>query len=115
MAKESKKRKKSEAPSRAPEKFGSAEELYGIDTWGKGFFSISDEGDLLVHPTREGHRSIDVKAIVDDVSQRGITTPMVIRFPQILASSVRELNEAFGKAIKEYDYDGTTAASSRSR
>ncbi|MRR12412.1 arginine decarboxylase, partial [bacterium] len=31
---------------------------------------------------------------------------MVIRFPQILTSSVRELNEAFGKAIKEYDYDG---------
>ncbi|HYN41439.1 MAG TPA: biosynthetic arginine decarboxylase [Thermoanaerobaculia bacterium] len=91
---------------RTPERFSEAEELYGIEAWGKGFFSISDDGHLLVHPTREGHRFADLKAVVDEVSSRGITPPMVIRFPQILASSVRELNDAFGKAIKEYDYDG---------
>jgi arginine decarboxylase len=91
---------------RTPERFSEAEELYGIDAWGKGFFSISDDGHLLVHPTREGHRFADLKDVVDEVAGRGITPPMVIRFPQILASSVRELNEAFGKAIKEYDYDG---------
>ncbi len=91
---------------RTPDRFAEAEELYGIDAWGKGFFSISDDGHLLVHPTREGHRFADLKDIVDEVGGRGITPPMIIRFPQILASSVRELNEAFGKAIKEFGYDG---------
>src|ERR1019366_8843719 len=33
-------------------------------------------------------------------------TPVVIRFPQILDAAVKELNEAFLRAIKEYEYDG---------
>jgi arginine decarboxylase len=92
--------------SRAPEKFAEAEKLYGIENWGKGFFSVSDDGNLLVHPTRENARFIDLKGIVDDVALRGISTPVVVRFPQILASVVRELNDAFVSAIKEYEYDG---------
>ncbi|HQR66329.1 MAG TPA: biosynthetic arginine decarboxylase, partial [Thermoanaerobaculia bacterium] len=92
--------------SRAPEKFADAEKLYGIENWGKGFFSVSDDGNLLVHPTRESTRFIDLKGVIDDVALRGISTPVVVRFPQILASAVRELNDAFVDAIKEYDYDG---------
>ncbi len=91
---------------RAPERFGDAEELYGIDAWGKGFFSVSDDGNLLVHPTRERDRAIELLSVVEEAATRGIPAPMVVRFPQILASSVRELNEAFARAIKEYEYDG---------
>jgi arginine decarboxylase len=92
--------------ARVPEKFAEAEKLYGIENWGKGFFSVSDEGNLLVHPTRENHRTADLKAIIDDVALRGISTPVVVRFPQILAATVRELNEAFISAIKEFEYEG---------
>ncbi len=94
------------ARSRTPEKFADAEKLYGIENWGRGFFSVSDDGNLLVHPTRENARFIDLKAVIDDVALRGISTPVVVRFPQILASTVRELNDAFVDAIKEYEYDG---------
>src|SRR5450830_44203 len=86
---------------RVPEKFADAEKLYGIENWGKGFFSVSDEGNLLVHPTKEAHRFVDLKSVIDDVALRGTSTPVVVRFPQILASTVRELNEAFSHAIKE--------------
>ena len=92
--------------ARAPERFPDAEKLYGIENWGKGFFSVSDDGNLLVHPTKESHRFVDLKGVVDDVALRGISTPVVIRFPQILDQAVKELNEAFLHAIKEYDYDG---------
>src|SRR5512135_501031 len=92
--------------ARAPERFAEAEKLYGIENWGKGFFSVSDDGNLLVHPTKESHRFVDLKGVVDDVALRGISTPVVIRFPQILDQTVKELNEAFLRAIKEYDYDG---------
>ena len=45
-----------------------------------------------------------LKQIVDEVALRGITTPMVIRFPQILSAAVANLNDAFARAIDEYGY-----------
>src|SRR5512140_637813 len=97
---------KKPARARAPEKFADAEKLYGIENWGKGFFSVSDDGNLLVHPTREPSRFVDLKAVIDDVAMRGTSTPVIVRFPQILASTVQELNESFARAIKEYEYEG---------
>ena len=99
-------REKPARVARVPEKFADAEKLYGIENWGKGYFSVSDEGELLVHPTREVHRFVNLKSVIDDVALRGTSTPVVFRFPQILASAVRELNDAFLHAIKEYEYDG---------
>ena len=78
--------------------------LYGIDNWGKGYFSVSEEGDLVVHPTGDANRGVVLKQIVDEVALRGITSPMIVRFPQILASAVANLNEAFAHAIEEYGY-----------
>ncbi len=85
-------------------RFTDAASLYGIPHWGKGFFHVSEDGDLLVRPTREPSRSVALKQIVDEVALRGISTPMVIRFPQILAASVANLNDAFARAIDEYGY-----------
>ncbi|MEO8430715.1 MAG: biosynthetic arginine decarboxylase [Acidobacteriota bacterium] len=85
-------------------RFEDASALYGIPNWGKGFFHVSDDGELIVRPTREANRGVALKQIVDDVALRGITTPMVIRFPQILSAAVQSLNEAFARAIDEFDY-----------
>jgi arginine decarboxylase len=85
-------------------RYEDASALYGIPNWGKGFFHVSEEGELVVRPTREADRGVALKHIVDEVALRGITTPMVIRFPQILSEAVRSLNEAFGRAIEEFDY-----------
>jgi len=87
------------------QRFEDASTLYGIPNWGKGFFHVSDEGDLVVRPTRQAHRGVALKQIVDEVALRGITTPMVIRFPQILSEAVRSLNDAFAHAIAEFEYD----------
>src|SRR5215467_7812900 len=87
-----------------PRGFADAAALYGIPNWGKGFFHVSDDGDLVVRPTREPSRAVALKQIVDEVAARGIATPMVIRFPQILQSAVSNLNDAFARAIDEYGY-----------
>src|SRR6202158_1622406 len=86
------------------QRFTEAAGLYGIPNWGKGFFHVSDDGDLVVRPTREATRSVALKQIVDEVALRGISTPMVIRFPQILSAAVANLNDAFARAIDEYGY-----------
>jgi arginine decarboxylase len=85
-------------------RYADAAALYGIPHWGKGFFHVSDDGDLVVRPTRESSRGVALKQIVDEVAVRGIATPMVIRFPQILSTAVANLNDAFARAIDEYGY-----------
>src|SRR6476619_3611987 len=95
-------RRPAAAPSSRPrprERFEDAATLYGIPYWGKGFFHVSEDGDLVVRPTREAARGVALKQIVAEVALRGITTPLIIRFPQILASSVASLNDAFARAI----------------
>jgi arginine decarboxylase len=91
-------------PRSEAQRFTEAASLYGIPHWGKGFFHVSEDGDLVVRPTREASRGVALKQIVDEVALRGIATPMVLRFPQILFSSVANLNDAFGRAIDEYGY-----------
>ncbi len=86
------------------QRFTEAASLYGIPHWGKGFFHVSEDGHLVVRPTREPSRGVALKHIVDEVARRGISTPMVIRFPQILSASVANLNDAFARAIDEYGY-----------
>jgi arginine decarboxylase len=96
------------APRPRPgERFEDSTVLYGIPHWGKRFFHVSEEGNLVVRPTREPDRGVALKQIVDEVGLRGITTPMIIRFPQILASAVSDLNDAFARAIEEFDYRNT--------
>ena len=91
-------------PRHAGQRYTEAGALYGIPHWGKGFFHVDDEGDLVVRPTREPARGVALKQIVDEVALRGIATPMVIRFPQILSAAVANLNDAFARAIDEYGY-----------
>ncbi len=86
------------------QRFTDAAALYGIPNWGKGFFAVSDDGDLLVRPTREASRGVVLREIVEEMRRRGFTTPLVIRFPQILSAAVANLNEAFRRAIAEYGY-----------
>lgn len=49
---------------------------------------------------------IDLKELVDEVRERGIGLPLLIRFPEILKCRIVELNEAFRNAITEYGYKG---------
>jgi arginine decarboxylase len=83
-----------------------AKELYDIDRWGKGYFSINDEGHVLVHPTAEPHKYVDLKKLVDTLVLRGIDPPILLRFPEILANQLSELNKVFLSAISEHNYQG---------
>ena len=78
--------------------------IYGLDGWGNGYFAIGEDGHLLVTPTREPARSIDVLRVVEDLAKRGIKTPVLLRFPQLLEGQVNELAQSFANAIREYNY-----------
>jgi arginine decarboxylase len=82
-------------------------ETYGIENWGAGYFGVNRKGNLIVHPMENDSRAADVKEIIDDLQRRGIATPVLLRFPQLIAGQVRKLQRAFSKAIREFEYDGS--------
>src|SRR5437879_2615798 len=84
-----------------------SQEIYGIKSWANNYFGINDEGHVIVHPAGPGTESIDLKDLVDEVRQRGIGLPLLIRFSDILRSRIVELHEAFRRAIAEYGYKNT--------
>jgi arginine decarboxylase len=83
-----------------------ATELYEVDRWGKGYFSISPAGHVLVHPTKDTARAIDLKQLTDHLLLRGIQLPVLIRFRDILRHRVGDIHHAFQSAITQHQYDG---------
>ena len=81
-------------------------DLYNIRGWGNNYFSVDGHGHMVVHPGGQGSPAIDLKELVDEVRERGIGLPLLIRFSEIIKARVVELNEAFGRAISEYGYQG---------
>src|SRR5688500_3616733 len=70
-----------------------ANELYEVERWGKGYFSISPAGHVLVHPTKDPARSIDLKQLTDHLMLRGIHLPVLIRFRDILRHRVGDIQD----------------------
>ena len=81
-------------------------ELYNVPNWGRGFFSVNDAGHVEVHPRGADQPPIDLLSLVSDLGGRGVRTPMLIRFSDILASRVRGLANSFRFAIGESQYRG---------
>jgi arginine decarboxylase len=83
-----------------------ASELFDVASWGKGYFSVSEQGHVLVHPEKDPTRAIDLKQLVDTLVLRGISMPILIRFAGILKHRLGELHDAFDTAIREHKYNG---------
>jgi arginine decarboxylase len=81
-----------------------AADLYEIANWGKGYFSIGPTGHVLVHPTKDPARVIDLKQLVDHLLLRGIGLPTLIRFRDILRHRVGDIHDAFQSAISQHNY-----------
>jgi arginine decarboxylase len=81
-----------------------AAELYGVERWGKGYFGVNAEGNVVVYPTKDPNRSIDLKKLVDQLGVRDIYPPILIRFTDILRHRIKEVATAFNDAIREHGY-----------
>ncbi|WP_459555771.1 arginine decarboxylase [Lacunimicrobium album] len=86
-----------------------AAELYDVPRWGKGYFSVGENGNLLCHPDRNPDRKIDMKELIDRLQARGLDLPILLRFNGILKDRLKELHDCFAKAIADHDYKGKYA------
>jgi arginine decarboxylase len=83
-----------------------ASELYDVARWGQGYFSVGPNGHVLAHVTKEPHRSIDLKQLVDHLQLRVIGLPILIRFRDILRHRLGDIYGAFQAAIGQHQYKG---------
>lgn len=84
-----------------------AEELYGVNRWGAGYFSIGENGNIQIRPNhRLPDLAIDMQEVVEEIKAEGIELPAVIRFHDILRSQVEIINETFAQQIQDADYNG---------
>jgi len=84
-----------------------SDELYKISNWGGDSFRVAPNGHLLVTPTGEADRGIDLKLLVDELHERKINTPILFRFLDILKHRIENISNCFNNSIKENGYDGT--------
>lgn len=81
-------------------------ETYGIENWGADYFGVNRKGNLVVRSPEDENLTADVYDIIDDLQKRGVNTPILLRFPQLLFGQIRKLQTAFKKSIREFDYQG---------
>jgi arginine decarboxylase len=80
-------------------------ELYGIGSWGQGFFTVTEDGFAAVNlQNAKGAVSVKLCDIVSGLHDRGMGLPLLLRFSDLLGGRIRLINESFRKAIADYSY-----------
>ena len=80
-----------------------SQELYNISGWGTSYFGINSKGDVYVTPCKD-NTQIDLRDVMDELSLRDVTPPVLLRFPDILDNRIEKTSSCFEKAKKEYDF-----------
>ena len=80
-----------------------SKELYNINGWGTSYFGINEEGDVYVTPCKN-NTQIDIREVMDELALRDVTTPVLLRFPDILDNRIEKTSSCFKKAAEEYEY-----------
>ena len=82
-------------------------DLYGIRGWGQGYFDVSPGGEVIVRPNGpKSPTEISLMQLIDECHGRGLNMPVLLRFSNILASRIKEINESFRWAIFDAAYQG---------
>ncbi len=82
-----------------------SEELYNINGWGVSYFGINEKGHVVVTPREKG-AAVDLRELVDELQLRDVSTPMLVRFPDILDNRIEKISNCFAQASQEYGFKG---------
>ena len=80
-----------------------SKELYNINGWGVSYFGINEQGNVFVSPCKNDTR-IDLQEVMHELALRDVTTPVLLRFPDILDNRIEQTASCFQEAKKAYDY-----------
>lgn len=83
-----------------------SQKLYGIKNWGNGYFDVNASGNVMVTPKGPKGPSLDLFELTQELQDRGIRAPIMIRFPDIIRERVQLLHSCFQKAFTDHNYKG---------
>jgi arginine decarboxylase len=79
--------------------------LYGVRDWGCDYFDINENGLATVKLNIDGTDvEVPIIDIIEGMKARGLEMPAVLRIENLLDLRIKQLNEAFAKAIAESNY-----------
>lgn len=83
-------------------------ELFGIDNWGAGYFKVNEKGHIEVTPLGKDQAvpGIDLHELTNELQERGLRAPLLIRFPDIMNSRIKTVAGAFQQAFESQGYKG---------
>lgn len=82
-------------------------ELYNITHWSDGYFDVNAAGELIAKPDPDmPEHKVSLLKLVEEARAKGLTTPLLVRFNDILHDRVDRLCGAFSNACKRLDYQG---------
>ena len=84
-------------------KIEDSEELYNITGWGDPYFKINKKGNVEVTP-RKNAAGVDLRELIDEMQLKDVSTPLLVRFSDILDHRIETIAQCFKKAAEEYDY-----------
>ena len=79
-----------------------ARNLYNIHRWGADYYDIDASGNVVAKPLHDSGATVALSDVIAEARRRGLQFPVLIRFQDILHHRVKELNESFQRAIKEF-------------
>lgn len=77
---------------------------YNVHYWSQGFFGIDNEGEVYVNPRKDQPSQVQLSQIVQQLQDKGLNLPVLVRFPQILHQRVHNICDAFNQAIADSSY-----------
>jgi arginine decarboxylase len=80
--------------------------LYMIDRWGAGYFHVAESGLMTVTPLQHKGIAVPIIDVVREAQAQNLSSPLLIRFQDLLRHRVETLNHAFNRAITEQNYRG---------
>lgn len=83
-----------------------ARHTYSIPYWSEGYFDADAQGRMVVRPRGADGPALALPEVVAKATDAGLKLPLLLRFSDILGDRLGKLQAAFGRAMKELDYQG---------
>ena len=83
-----------------------ARHTYSIPYWSEGYFDVDAQGRMVVRPRGAGGPELALPEVVAKATDAGLKLPLLLRFSDILGDRLGKLQAAFGRAMKDLDYQG---------
>jgi arginine decarboxylase len=84
----------------------SARHTYSVAHWSEGYFDVDAQGLVIARPCGAEGPSVALATVIEQALGRGLKLPLLMRFVDILGHKLGRLQQAFARAMAEYEYGG---------